>query len=250
VEEADRRGIAAVLAAHADLQPRSGRAAVLHRDLHELADALLVDRGERGALDDAAVDEVRDDAGLDVVARESQGGLREVVGPKREELPVLGDLARHEAGARELDHRADAEVATDRGALLDAHPQHEVAGQRELAGVGHERDHDLDAQTPGRRARAPRVRRGRSRAQATAVRAIATSGNGVDTIQALAGTGKTTMMRTLADAYRRAGYHVYGTAPTARAARELRDVAGVPSNTCTPCHAGSTADAFAQTRCC
>ncbi len=64
--------------------------------------------------------------------------------------------------------------------------------------------------------------------QATAVRAIATSGNGVDTIQALAGTGKTTMMRTLADAYRRAGYHVYGTAPTARAARELRDVAGVP----------------------
>jgi ATP-dependent exoDNAse (exonuclease V) alpha subunit len=67
--------------------------------------------------------------------------------------------------------------------------------------------------------------------QAAAVRAIATSGNGIDTIQALAGTGKTTMMRTLANAYRRAGYHVYGTAPTARAARELRDVAGVPSNT-------------------
>jgi conjugative relaxase-like TrwC/TraI family protein len=67
--------------------------------------------------------------------------------------------------------------------------------------------------------------------QAAAVRAIATSGNGVDTIQALAGTGKTTMMRTLADAYHRAGYDVYGTAPTARAARELRDVAGVPAST-------------------
>jgi ATP-dependent exoDNAse (exonuclease V) alpha subunit len=67
--------------------------------------------------------------------------------------------------------------------------------------------------------------------QAAAVRAIATSGNGVDTIQALAGTGKTTMMRTLADVYRRAGYDVYGTAPTARAARELRDVAGVPAST-------------------
>jgi conjugative relaxase-like TrwC/TraI family protein len=67
--------------------------------------------------------------------------------------------------------------------------------------------------------------------QAAAVRAIARSGNGVDTIQALAGTGKTTMMRTLADAYRRAGYQVCGTAPTARAARELRDAAGVPSNT-------------------
>jgi conjugative relaxase-like TrwC/TraI family protein len=67
--------------------------------------------------------------------------------------------------------------------------------------------------------------------QAAAVCAIATSGNGVDTIQALAGTGKTTMMRTLADAYRRTGYEVYGTAPTARAARELRDVAGVPACT-------------------
>jgi ATP-dependent exoDNAse (exonuclease V) alpha subunit len=67
--------------------------------------------------------------------------------------------------------------------------------------------------------------------QAVAVRAIATSGNGVDMIQALAGTGKTTMMRTLADAYRRAGYDVFGTAPTARAARELRDVAGVPAST-------------------
>ena len=67
--------------------------------------------------------------------------------------------------------------------------------------------------------------------QTTAGRAIATSGNGVDPIQALAGTGKTTMMRTLADAYRRAGYAVYGTAPTARAARELRDVAGVPAST-------------------
>ena len=67
--------------------------------------------------------------------------------------------------------------------------------------------------------------------QAAAVRAIATNGNGVDTIQALAGTGKTTMLRTLAGGTRRAGYDVYGTAPTARAARELRDVAGVPAST-------------------
>jgi len=67
--------------------------------------------------------------------------------------------------------------------------------------------------------------------QATAVRTIARSGNGVDTVQALAGTGKTTMLRVLADSYRQAGYHVVGTAPTARAARELRDVAGVPAGT-------------------
>jgi conjugative relaxase-like TrwC/TraI family protein len=55
---------------------------------------------------------------------------------------------------------------------------------------------------------------------------------------------------SLADAYRRAGYQVYGTAQTARAARELRDVAGVPSNTMHACHAVSTADACVQTRCC
>ena len=67
--------------------------------------------------------------------------------------------------------------------------------------------------------------------QATAVRAIASSGNGVDTVEALAGTGKTTMLRTLADAYRHAGYHVLGAAPTARAARELREVADVSAGT-------------------
>jgi conjugative relaxase-like TrwC/TraI family protein len=67
--------------------------------------------------------------------------------------------------------------------------------------------------------------------QAAAVRSIATSGNGVDTVQALAGTGKTTMMRAVADVYREAGYTVFGAAPTARAARELRDVAGVPAET-------------------
>jgi conjugative relaxase-like TrwC/TraI family protein len=67
--------------------------------------------------------------------------------------------------------------------------------------------------------------------QAAAVRSIATSGNGVDTVQALAGTGKTTMMRAVADLYRDAGYTVMGGAPTARAARELREVAGVPAET-------------------
>jgi conjugative relaxase-like TrwC/TraI family protein len=67
--------------------------------------------------------------------------------------------------------------------------------------------------------------------QAATVRSIATGGHGIDTVQALAGTGKTTTMRVLADAYRDAGYNVVGAAPTARAARELRDVACIPSAT-------------------
>ncbi|HEX4107028.1 MAG TPA: AAA family ATPase [Solirubrobacteraceae bacterium] len=67
--------------------------------------------------------------------------------------------------------------------------------------------------------------------QAAAVRAIATSGNGIDHVQALAGTGKTTMLRALAQAHQQAGYQVIGAAPTARAARELRESAGVRAGT-------------------
>src|SRR5688572_27335797 len=46
-EEADRVGIASMLAAHADLQLRIRRAAALRADAHELADAFLIDRLER-----------------------------------------------------------------------------------------------------------------------------------------------------------------------------------------------------------
>jgi AAA domain len=49
----------------------------------------------------------------------------------------------------------------------------------------------------------------------------------VDTVQALAGTGKTTMLRTLGDAYARAGYQVIGggadRARRPRAPRRCRD---------------------------
>ena len=62
--------------------------------------------------------------------------------------------------------------------------------------------------------------------QAAAVHALTTSGHGIDTVCALAGTGKTTMLAAVAERYRDAGYRVIGTAPTARAARELRDTAG------------------------
>jgi ATP-dependent exoDNAse (exonuclease V) alpha subunit len=67
--------------------------------------------------------------------------------------------------------------------------------------------------------------------QAAAVRAITSSGRGVEAVSALAGTGKTTMIAALASAYRQAGWRVTGTAPTARAARQLRDVAGLEAGT-------------------
>jgi conjugative relaxase-like TrwC/TraI family protein len=67
--------------------------------------------------------------------------------------------------------------------------------------------------------------------QAAVVRAIATSGNAVDVVEALAGTGKTTMAGALAAVYQHAGYRVVGAAPTGRAARELSSRAGVPAST-------------------
>ena len=67
--------------------------------------------------------------------------------------------------------------------------------------------------------------------QANAVRAVTSSGSGIDTIEALAGTGKTTVLAVIAAAYEAVGYNVIGTAPTARAAREVRTTAGIPAST-------------------
>ena len=66
--------------------------------------------------------------------------------------------------------------------------------------------------------------------QASAVLGIARSGNQIDTVEALAGTGKTTTARVLRTIYESAGFEVIGAAPTGRAERELKERAGI-SNT-------------------
>jgi hypothetical protein len=63
--------------------------------------------------------------------------------------------------------------------------------------------------------------------QAAVVRGLASSGHGVETVEALAGTGKTFTAGLLARAYTAAGYRVLGAAPTGRAVRELTDHAGI-----------------------
>jgi conjugative relaxase-like TrwC/TraI family protein len=67
--------------------------------------------------------------------------------------------------------------------------------------------------------------------QAAAVRVVAGSGNGVDVIEALAGTGKTYTAGMLRELYESAGYTVVGVAPTGRAVRELNEQAGIASRT-------------------
>ena len=56
---------------------------------------------------------------------------------------------------------------------------------------------------------------------------VAGSGNRIDTVEALAGTGKTTSAAALRAVYERAGYRVLGAAPTGRAVRELKEQAGI-----------------------
>lgn len=70
-----------------------------------------------------------------------------------------------------------------------------------------------------------------NRDQAAAVRAITSSGRGVEAIGALAGTGKTTMIGALAACYEQDAQRVLGAAPTGRAARELRHLARIPATT-------------------
>jgi conjugative relaxase-like TrwC/TraI family protein len=67
--------------------------------------------------------------------------------------------------------------------------------------------------------------------QAAVVAVVASSGRGVEAVEALAGTGKTYTAGVLRELYEQAGYHVLGVAPTGRGARELTDEAGIPART-------------------
>jgi hypothetical protein len=63
--------------------------------------------------------------------------------------------------------------------------------------------------------------------QAQVIRGLTSSGHGVETVEALAGTGKTFTAGLLAEAYTTGGFRVLGTAPTGRAVRELTEQAGI-----------------------
>jgi conjugative relaxase-like TrwC/TraI family protein len=67
--------------------------------------------------------------------------------------------------------------------------------------------------------------------QAAAVRTICAATGPVAALVGPAGTGKTFTLDTVRDAYHRAGYHVIGAAPSARAAIELHAGANIPSRT-------------------
>lgn len=67
--------------------------------------------------------------------------------------------------------------------------------------------------------------------QATAVRTLTSTTDGVAVLVGPAGTGKTFTLDTIRATYQAAGYHVVGAAPSARAAHELHTDARIPSST-------------------
>ena len=60
-----------------------------------------------------------------------------------------------------------------------------------------------------------------SEGQRAAAEAICTSGRGAELVVGVAGSGKTTMLRVISDAFESAGYQVVGTATSGQAARTL-----------------------------
>jgi hypothetical protein len=72
--------------------------------------------------------------------------------------------------------------------------------------------------------------------QATMVRRLTNSGNGVEVVCAAAGTGKTFTLDAARDAWERAGYTVRGAALAGRAAQELQSSAAIPSSTLARLH--------------
>ena len=106
VAELHARGVAAVLAADAALEHRALAAALEYGLADQLSHAVLVEDLERVVLQDALVEVDRQEL-ADVVAREAQRHLRQVVGAEREELGDFGDLVGGDCRTRNFDHRAD-----------------------------------------------------------------------------------------------------------------------------------------------
>ena len=114
----------------------------------------------------------------------------------------------------------DRYTSTD---LLEAETAREWAQlSRADAGVGLATERALQRGTRGL---------GLNREQRAVVEAVFRSGNGVDIVEAQAGTGKTYTAEAIRRVAEQDGRRVIGTAPTARAARELHGQAGIESYT-------------------
>src|SRR5207302_9928320 len=104
--KADRRRVAAMLAANAELQPLAGGPSAFDGEAHHLADPLGIERHERVVLEDPEpLIDPRE--ACRVVARQTEDRLGQIVRAEAEEFRRLGDFAGAQCCARQLDHRPE-----------------------------------------------------------------------------------------------------------------------------------------------
>ena len=144
VEELDGLRIAAVLAADAAHQARAEGTALVHADLHQLADGLGVDGLERVGVENL-VPEVVAHEGTDVITAEAEGHLGKVVRAEAEELGLTGHAVGGEGSTRDFDHRTELVVdeRTHHGLDLGLDLLADGLLEAELTGGDGDRDHDL-----------------------------------------------------------------------------------------------------------
>src|SRR3546814_15947263 len=63
------------------------------------------------------------------------------------------------------------------------------------------------------------------------VRTICSSGDGIEVVEGVAGSGKTFALAAAREAWEASGYRVIGCSLAARAAKHLQDDAGIPAST-------------------
>src|SRR3974390_45502 len=95
-----------MLAANAELQPRTGRTSALGSKAYQLADPFDIERDKRIVLKDPEP-LIGPGKARRAIPREPKDGLRQIVGTKAEELGGLGNFAGAQRRPRQLNHRAD-----------------------------------------------------------------------------------------------------------------------------------------------
>ena len=150
--------------------------------------------------------------------------VEELAGAARQGAPVAAVEARSERVLRAPGMLFVADDGERRYTTVDLR-DHEVtivegAERRRDAGVGRVEEHVV-----ARVLEAWPVRL--NDGQHAALAQLTSGGHGFEHVEALAGTGKTTLLGAVAECYRAQGFQVVGVAKTGRAVRELKERAGV-----------------------
>src|SRR5262249_34212953 len=106
VTEGDRSWVATVFAANADFQFWTGLAASIDANFDQFAYALLIDRDKRIGSKDTARS-INSEEARRIIARNSEGGLREAVRAERKEFSGSLNVPRSQRCMSPFDHRAD-----------------------------------------------------------------------------------------------------------------------------------------------